>query len=192
MLPFSDMENPTPYTRGLSVEDFTSLDEADDELLELVRGRVVREPRPAARHGLVCATITSMLVRYAEQTGAGRVLGNDTGFVLARDPATVRGPDVAYLSLERCGQIDKWSAWIEGSPDLAVEVLSLGNRRAQIDEKVADYQRAGTRVVWLIDPESQCIVVYERGACRTLTLADHLTSERWLPGFSVRVADVFK
>jgi Uma2 family endonuclease len=57
---------------------------------------------------------------------------------------------------------------------------------------VADYQRAGTRVVWLIDPESQCIVVYERGACRTLTLADHLTSERWLPGFSVRVADVFK
>ena len=185
------MQNPTPYTRTLNVEDFANLDEPANELLELVRGRVVREPRPAARHGAVCATIVCELVLYAKRTGAGRVFGNDTGFILARDPATVRGPDVAFLSRARCDEVHKWGAWIDGPPDLAVEVLSQSNRRRQLEQKVADYQRAGTHVVWLINPESQRVTVYERGASRTLTPKDHLTCAEWLPGFNISVSDIY-
>ena len=186
------MSVPTPYTRALSVEDFAKLDTPENELLELARGCVVREPLPAARHGIICATIALELGLYAKHTGAGRVLGNDTGFVLSRDPATVRGPDVAFVRSERCAQVDGWSTWIEGPPDLAVEVLSPSNRKHQIHDKVGDYQRAGTSVIWLIDPDAQCIKVYEGAAAQTLTMTDDLMCKHVLPGSSIPVAHVFQ
>lgn len=163
----------------------------DGQCDELVRGRVVREPRPGARHGRVAAAIASRLQDWVERTGAGVVYTCDTGFFLARDPDTVRGPDVAYVRRARHCTTGDESWFFEGTPDLAVEVLSPGNRRRAMDAKVRDYLAAGSAAVWVVDPRRGTIRVCRHAAQQILTREQMLTMPDVLPGFSMRVGDVF-
>ena len=82
---------------------------------------------------------------------------------------------------------------MKGGPDLAVEIRSPGDRQREIDERVADYLRAGTSLVWIVDPRKRTVVVRVAGAeDRTLTEADHLDGGDVLPGFRVAVREVFE
>ena len=78
---------------------------------------------------------------------------------IERGPDTVRGPDVA---VRRAGERDSdlsQDDWVEGGPDLAVEIRSPGDRRGEIGERVADYLRAGTPLVWIVDPAKRNVLV---------------------------------
>ena len=164
----------------------------DEDLhYELVQGRLVREPPPGGAHGRVAATITGLLVQYAQQHRNGVVLTCDTYFVLARAPG--RGPDVAYISRDRYLSLDEPERAIPGAPDLAVEVMSPGNREAATAAKVADYLAAGTTLVWVVDPRCRQVRCYRRlREQRTLSGADLLTADDLLPGFGVPVRDLFE
>lgn len=159
-----------------------------DFLDELVRGRVVCEPLPGSRHGRVAATITYILMRWARATRSG-VVYCETGFLLARDPDTVRGPDVAWVA--DGGQSLGSEGFIVGAPDLAVEVLSPGNRTGAMREKVADYLGAGARAVWVVDAVGKTLAVHGECGPAILRDGDTLTMRDLLPGFSVRVGDFF-
>ncbi|MFW6080236.1 MAG: Uma2 family endonuclease, partial [Gemmatimonadota bacterium] len=80
-----------------TLDEFLRLPEEDAYRIELVRGRLVREPRPAPRHARVLMRISRLLDEHAEATGRGVVLP-DAGFVLEDRPPTVRGPDVAFVA----------------------------------------------------------------------------------------------
>src|SRR2546422_4377888 len=68
-----------------------------DKRVELVRGSlVVREP-PGYTHGRVTVSLAVRLAAHLENTGAPQVIVAETGFTLARNPDTVRGPDLAVL-----------------------------------------------------------------------------------------------
>jgi Uma2 family endonuclease len=122
-----------------------------DKRVELVRGiLVVREP-PGYRHGELAARITKILIDYADAEGAGRVLVGDPGFKLAANPDTVRGPDVAFVRRERLPTPSPLG-FADFPPDLAVEILSPGDRPGEVLAKVGDWLNAGTRLVWVIDP----------------------------------------
>jgi Uma2 family endonuclease len=112
---------------------------------------------------------------------------------LARKPDTVRGPDVAFVSrvrFERRGDTGK--AFV-GAPDLAVEVLSPSNTPAAMHAKVADYLAAGSRCVWVVDPESQTVTVYSSLlGPRRLGKAETLDGDDVVPGFRVRVGEIFE
>jgi hypothetical protein len=71
-----------------------------DDPTELVRGRVVREPRLGVRHGAVQAELASLLISHVRESDAGTVL-TESGVILSRDPDTVRGPDVAFYARGR-------------------------------------------------------------------------------------------
>lgn len=184
------MENQSRYLSPLTVEEFAQLD-AELQPLELVRGWVVREPVPTSQHGAICVTIAGELYAYAKRTGNGRVFGNDTGFILSRNPDTVRGPDVAFVGGERCHELAITPAWIDGPPDLAVEVLSPSERSGRIEKKVEDYLGALTPVIWLVQPGSRSVTVIEKGATRVLLTSEVLACEEHLPGFALRVCDIF-
>jgi Uma2 family endonuclease len=179
-----------PGERLLSIAEFERLPEEDAYRIELVRGRLVREPRPASLHGVVSARLTARLQEFVERAGRGVVLA-DVGVVVARNPDTVRGPDIAFYTPERIPETGYGTAFW-GPPDLAVEIASPSNRVAEMREKVAEYLEAGVRCVWVVDPPTRSVSVHRSdGAVRTVGEADVLEGDEVLPGFRLPLAWFF-
>lgn len=180
-----------PCDKPMTLEDLYELPD-DENRYELVRGRLVAEPPPGFYHGRLVAAVVHALSVYAAQERNGLVLTGDAGFVLARDPDTVRAPDVAFVRRERCeDRVDEPRAFM-GEPDLAVEVLSPGDRPGAVTEKVSDYFDAGVHAVWLIFPEAREVRVCTPDGVQVLGMADTLTCPGLLPGFSAPVAALFR
>jgi Uma2 family endonuclease len=161
-----------------------------DKRVELVRGvLIVREPA-GSRHGLVAMNLGVEIGGHARRTGAGRVFAAETGFKLASDPDTVRAPDVAFVTRERV-PVTETTGYAAAAPDLAVEVLSPGERPGEVLAKVADWLTAGTRLVWVVDPERRLARVYRQDGSESIGTADGaLDGEDVLPGFSCELASV--
>ena len=184
------MHPPAQDERLLTIAEYEKMPKEDLYRVDLVRGMLVRSPRPAPLHGRLLARMARRLDEYVEARGLGVVLA-DAGAILARDPDTVRGPDVAFYSPERIPETGYGgSFW--GAPDLAVEILSPANRKGALREKLADYFAAGVRVVWVVDPRARTVAVHEAGGgVRTLHEADTLTCDDLLSGFRLPLAAFF-
>ncbi len=185
-------QNSTAIVEPLTLQEFERLPEEDEFRVELVRGRLVREPRPGGRHGRIAFRVGFLIERFAEVRGLGQVV-METGFLLAEDPPTVRGPDVAFIAQESLpaegAPVGHWRY----APDLAIEVLSPSNSAAETLQKVADYLRSGSRLVWVVDPAAESVTIYSpRGDVRVVDDGDVLEGEDVLPGFRVEVADLFE
>ena len=183
---------PTP-AHELNITTVEALLNAPADLgrCELVRGKLIMIGPGKGRHGAVCAQITKALANYIDANDLGIVLNSSAGYVIARDPDTVREPDISFLCKARVGDQD-FDAFLEGAPDLAVEVFSPSNTIAEMREKIDDYIGAGCRVVWVVDPLRRSVVVYRREADPTiLSEQDTLTAEEVLPGFSLQVREMF-
>ena len=173
----------------LAAEDLAAL--PDDGLIhELVEGWVLSEPLPQGRHGRLVTRIAVLLEGFVRPRGLGTVYTGDTGFILAHSPDTVRGPDIAFVSSGRREILEDEDRFLPGPPDLAVEVLSPGDRAGRIREKVADYLTAGTRMVWVVDPARERVIVYRALLSpRTLQPGDEVEGEDVLPGFRAEVSE---
>lgn len=174
----------------LTVADYEQLPDDARFIDELSRGRLVREPRPGQPHGRVQIRLGGLLSRFVDERQLGYVTV-ESGFVLGRDPDTLRGPDIAFVAREKYGN-DLPSGFAEFAPDLAVEILSPSDRRSEMAEKIAQYFDAGTRMVWVIDPADRSAVVY-RGAGEVSVARDDaaLDGGDALRGFSVRLPNIF-
>jgi hypothetical protein len=91
--------------RLLTIEEYQNLPHEDGYRDELVRGRLVREPRPARLHGRVQARLLRLLDEFVEPGGLGHVFG-EAGFILADAPSTVWGPDLSFVSRARMPDAD--------------------------------------------------------------------------------------
>ena len=162
-----------------------------DRRTELVRGRlIVREPA-GGRHGAVAARLAYRLMAHVESARSGRIYAAETGFKITTDPDTVRAPDVAFVSRARLPDPEP-VGFLEGAPDLAVEVLSPGDRPDEVLEKVADWLSAGALLVWVIDPDRRTGRVYHVDGSESLLGADGaLRGEAVLPGFACALADLW-
>ncbi|HEV2670705.1 MAG TPA: Uma2 family endonuclease [Gemmatimonadales bacterium] len=151
---------------------------------ELVRGHlVIHEPR-GGRHASITANLAARLWNHADLTGAGAVFVGDTGFTLARNPDTVRGPDIAFVQKDRLPN-PITTGYLELAPDLVVEVVSHTDRPGEVLAKVGDWLDAGARRVWVIDPERRLARVYRHDGAETiLEETEQLGGEDVLPGFS--------
>lgn len=174
----------------LSLEEYAALDEAGQECItELVRGVLVHEPRPGRRHGELQVEIAFHLRRWAEQRGAR--VSVESGFVLERDPPTLRGPDVAVVLAGSHVETDD-HGWGSRAPDVAVEVLSPSDTSTAVHRKTMDYLNAGARLVWLVDDQARTVVVHRPDGSANLIRGDEtLSGEDVLPGFSVSLTELF-
>ncbi len=180
------------FERTWTVDDLYTLPD-DGRSHELQQGLLLAEPLPGARHGRVLSAIDWALSKLVREHTLGVVLSGDTGFILARSPDTVRGPDVAFVSRERFESVGDIPTAFPGPPDLAVEVLSPSDRPGDVHAKVADYLAAGTLLVWIIDPATLRVTVYPPLLThRVLGAADTLDGGDVIPGFAVRVEDLLK
>src|SRR5262245_8455972 len=177
--------------RPLTEADLARL--PDDGLRhELQAGVLVAEPRPFPLHAQVQARVLTILDGFVRSKGLGQVLC-DAGFLLARNPDTVRGPDVSFVTRDRWSAVADRERFFRGAPDLAIEVLSRSNRPAEVHAKVADYLAAGARLVWVVDPRQRAVTVHRTLLSpRRLGAEAVLEGEDVVPGFAVRVAELFE
>ena len=76
-------------------------------------------------------------------------------------PGLVRIPDVSFVSWDRFPDRRVTREPVPAiAPDLAVEVLSESNTKAEMDRKLREYFAAGARLVWYLDPEDRTVRVY--------------------------------
>lgn len=158
---------------------------------ELIRGvLVVREPA-GGRHGRVAAALARLIGTYVHDHDLGVVYGAETGFTLRRAPDTVRAPDVAFIQRGRVPAPEP-VGFLPLAPDLAVEVLSPGDRPGETLAKVGDWLDAGTRLIWVIDPERYQARVYRAdGTESVFAHGDELGGEDVLPGFILKLGTIF-
>lgn len=178
-------------TRLMTAEELLDLED-DDYRYELVRGELIRMPPPGPRHGEVAGEVYWQIRTYLLSNPIGRVY-TDVGFILARDPDVVRGPDVAFVRADQLPPVENRDTYYPFAPDLAVEVVSPNDRTGATLDKVMDYLNAGTRLVWVAHPGKRIVTVYHADrTARLLGEGGDLDGGDVLPGFLVRVGDLFR
>ena len=161
------------------------------KVTELIRGRLVVHEPPGTWHGVIAATLTCLLGDFVARHGLGIVAAQDTGFKIPADPDTVRAPDVAFIGRQHAGLIRE-RGYAELAPDLLAEILSPDDAPAEVLAKVADWLSAGTKLVWVVDPERWEVRVHRGdGSLSVLHEGDSLDGEDVLPGFGCLVRQVF-
>ncbi len=179
-------------TRPITADDFFDWPQDPGSRQELIRGEVVTMSLAGGEHGDVALQIGFLVKLYLQDHHRGRAFAAETGFILERDPDTVRGADVAYVSNERLATITNRRKLLPVSPDLVVEVRSPNDRDPEIEEKTELWLAAGSRLVWNVDPGARTVTVHRPGArFLLLTETDEIDGADVLPGFRCRVADFF-
>lgn len=160
---------------------------------ELVEGRIVRMSPTGYVHGFVEGRFFEVLNAFVKPRGLGQVLPGEVGVYTRRSPDSVRGADVLFISNQRLERISKDKAFLDVAPELVVEVLSPDDRPGDVARKIAEYLAAGVLLVWLANPSKRTIRVHRPAAeVRELGETDILTGEAVLPGFEVRVCELFE
>jgi Uma2 family endonuclease len=178
---------------GLATEAdvLTALEGPRKRICELIDGVLV-EKAVGIRESLLAVVLIRWLYEFARQHNSGLVAGAD-GMVRLWAGRT-RAPDVGFYSWDRLpgGKVPE-APLPTLAPDLAVEVLSESNTRAEMRLKRQDYFAVGTRLVWEIDPEERTVAVYTsvESPVAILAAADTLDGGEVLPGFTLPLQDLF-
>ena len=157
---------------------------------ELHHGEVVEMSRPGEEHGMLAWWVAHILTEYVLRRGQGTIMTNDVGLVIASD--VVLGPDIALFAetIPRGAANKKFS---ERVPVLCVEIRSPSDQMSQLLRKTQQYFSRGVSLVWIIDPEFDCVQVHRRDEyARVLDDTEILTGNGILPDFSRPVADLFR
>jgi Uma2 family endonuclease len=159
---------------------------------ELVRGEMTTMAPTSAEHGASAFNMGGILRNYLKKNPIGVGAGAETGFLIQRKPDTVRAPDCAFVSKDRIPATGIPKKYWPFAPDLAVEVLSPSDTASEVIEKIDEWLGAGTRLVWVVDPDKKTITVYRPGRQpQTLRIHEVLVDDEVLPGFEVSVAEIF-
>jgi Uma2 family endonuclease len=163
---------------------------AERRLCELVEGVLVEKPM-GFRESLLAAALIRALGNFIEPRRLGLVSGPD-GF-MRLSAGLVRIPDVSFVAWEHVpGGIIPTEPIPDLVPDLAVEVLSPSNTRAEMARKREEYFAAGTRLLWLVDPDARTVEVFTpTGPSVLLGSAETLGGGDILPGFGLPLHELF-
>ena len=179
-----------PYPGTATEADLIEANARKLTIYELVDGVLV-EKGMGYTESVLAGLILSLLRAFIVPRNLGLISGPDG--MLRLFPGLVREPDVAYVSWGRIPGGRFPTEAIGGfAPDLAVEVLSLSNTKAEMARKRREYFESGVRLVWEVDPRARTVSVYESPeACSVLDASMALDGGAVLPGFALPLADLF-
>jgi Uma2 family endonuclease len=176
----------------MTVDEFVDLPEVPGKRFELVNGELFEVTTPSPLHNLIVFLMAKLIDAVVVERRLGYTFTDSVGYTLRREPGTVRIPDVSFVSHARLPEGGLTGPLLPIAPDLAVEVASPSDRLNEMRLKVRDYLDAGSRMVWVVLPELQMILVYLADApVRELGSDDMLDGGDVLPGFQVRVGQLF-
>ena len=181
--------------RRYTSADLDILPEIEGIRYEIIDGELFVSKQPSWHHQTTCAEVLGYLRDWSRTNRMGQAV-EAPGLVFAEDDDVI--PDVVWITKERLSVALDGAGHLTISPELVVEVLSPGsvNERRDRESKLALYSRRGASEYWLVDWRQHEVQVFRRGEsglelAATLGDEDLLTSPL-LPGFSVRVADLWE
>jgi len=184
--------------RAMTVEEFERIAPLLDSPSELVDGRLRLMSPTNYLHGLLASHVAFILKLYVQtQPDPGDVVGAETGFRINDPRYPVQAPDAAYISAARAPRDspdgdDPLEHFMDGAPDLAVEVRSPSETFAAIRGKCQRWLNAGSRETWIVDGHRETVhVMRPTGDVVVLHKTDTLTSPDMLPGFSLTLTELF-
>lgn len=158
---------------------------------ELLEGELFTMMSPGAEHGAVAMTVGLLLGTHVRATVSGVVFAAETGFVLARDPDTVRAPDAAFVSRERYEAIGPTVKYWPEAPGFAAEVLSPSDSTSEVRSKALAWLDAGTKAVLIVDPARGTATVYRsRDDIRVYREDQPIDLADAVPGWIVTLAEL--
>ncbi len=159
---------------------------------ELVKGVPVAMSPTGGSHQVIAANCVRLLGNFVVEHPIGYVGSSEGGYRLTRNPDILRAPDASFISFKRLSGHSLPDAFFPLAPDLAVEIVSPDDRAAEIAQKVNEYLTYGTRLVWIIYPKQQEVMVYRPGgAAQVLSSDDRLDGGDVLPGFSISIRELW-
>jgi Uma2 family endonuclease len=161
---------------------------------ELVDGQLVEIEPMGARAGWIAGRLFAELDSYSQMGERGWVFPSDAGIrCYPDDPERVRKPDVFFVAPGRLPNEEIPEGFVPVAPHVVVEVISPTDRYYAVTDTVQEYLAAGVKLVWVVHPEQQTIMVHRAtgGDPSLLRIHDSLSGEDVLPGFSCPLAAVF-
>lgn len=155
---------------------------------ELVEGKIVMFGPAVSLHGSIEGNFAFALTSFVDPRKLGSVMVGEVGIYTRRNPDTVRGADVLYLSNERAARSAS-SGFLDVAPDLVVEVMSPDDRWSDVTKKLREYFDIGVRLAWVAEPATQTVYAYRSPTdVREFGINDVVPGDDVLPGFSAPVA----
>jgi len=171
----------------MTAQELGQLDD-DSNRHQLIKGELLTMPPVKYEHMRVCANLTFLLMQHVKANRLG-VVGTEGGYKLESDPDTILAPDVSFVAQDRISLSPE--GYHSGPPDLAVEVLSPGDRRGYVEPKPTIWLETGTRSVWLVNPRKRTVEIFRfNGERQLLHETDELVDDT-VPGFRVKVSEIF-
>lgn len=161
---------------------------------ELVAGELHTVSPAGFEHGFVAARILLLLGNHVRAKKLGKSFAAETGFLLSRDPDTVRAPDAAFVSNARLKDLpSNLKSYPPIAPDLVAEVVSPSDTFCEVEEKARYWIESGTSMVLVVDPSTQTLQVYQDEKHITvLREADNFDAGEVVPGWRFVVRELFE
>jgi Uma2 family endonuclease len=181
-------------TTSMTPEELLNL--PDGVNFELVDGKLV-ERNMGFESSEIAARILGLIWMFVREHPIGRIFGADASYQCFPDaPTKVRKPDVSFIRSGRLPGDKAPQGHCPIPPDLAVEVISPGDLAYEIEEKVAEYLKAGVSLVWVVHPPTKTVRIHRprgssKGSVSELYESDKIDGEDVLPGFSCAVSEFF-
>lgn len=169
-------------------ERFTESPENTEKLFELIDGEIVEKAPTSPYASAVAANLGRFISTFNDSYDLGHVTGEGGGYIISAP--NYFAPDVAFISKARQPKLPR-QGYNPILPDLAVEVISPSDLYSEVAKKVATYLKNGTRMVWVVDCDNQTVTAHTINGAKTYYADDTLDGGEVLPGFSVKVSDIF-
>jgi Uma2 family endonuclease len=178
------------YKPTITPEEFEEMSGVDH--MELVDGEL-REKGMGIESSFVQSRLNRLLGNHVEDHKLGMMLEGEAGYrCFPHRPRLVRKPDISFVRNGRFPNDRPPLGYTDLVPDLVIEVLSPNDSAFEVQERLNDFLLVQVPAVWMVDPHTRTVQVFRPdGTSRRLTAADELTGDPVLPGFRVRVADLF-
>jgi Uma2 family endonuclease len=183
----------------MTVDEFERIAPLLEGPSELVDGKLRLMSPTGFMHGVLSLRIGAALEQYAEEhPDAGEAVGAETGFRIDDPRHPVQAPDAAFVSAEQvppstgAGRNDPAVRFVQGPPDVAVEVRSPDDTRAAMRTKARRWLSAGCREVWLVDGMRETVDVWRPGSEPIVLKSGASLTSELLPGFSLELGRLFR
>ena len=163
----------------------------DGNRYELIRGVLIKKMPTGDPHGIVVVLTAHHITQYALSSGHGQTRSGEAGYILDRDPDTVRAPDVAWYSPDNLPPTGT-QGFPDIVPDLVIEVKSPSNSNPEMAAKAQMWLSYGAKMALVLDPQTETVIIHNPDSAPiTLAVDDVLDLSDLLPGFSCPVRSFF-
>ena len=173
----------------ITYEEWLKMPEAEG-IEEVVQGEIRKMPSNKIIDADVVENLADLLKAQVDRKTV-QVRVSTFGLVIRRDPVTTRVPDIAVFIRKNVVEQD---GYIHSAPEVVVEVLSTANTRAELTEKLTDYESLGIPEFWVVSPEAQTVEVLQLKEGRLSTavlLREGQLRPSQFPGAAIDIASIW-